>query len=82
VAQYREANLQQGLRAEYYREEEREQHEHKRLVADNLTDLDHHIQSKINASKSPRLEDALEEVWEVSKDLSLRNLKRAYGDGR
>ena len=82
VARYREGTLQQRLRGEYYRQEEREQHKHAKLVTDNLTDLDDHIQPKIDASKSPRREAALEELYEVSKDLSLRNLKRAYGDGR
>jgi hypothetical protein len=82
LARYREATLQQRLRGDYYRQQEQEQHEHATLVAEDLTDLDDHIQSKLNASKSPRREAALERVYEVATDMSLRNLKRAYGDGR
>ncbi len=76
-ARFREATLEQRLSAEYYREEERNRHEHTLLVADNLADLDDHIESKIAARKSPRREDALEELYADTK-----NLRRCRGCAR
>jgi hypothetical protein len=80
-ARIRDDAEEQELHARHYRREQRNLHRQVQVVGEGLTELNADFQSKINASDSPRLEDALEELWEETKDLSRGILRRGYGNG-
>jgi hypothetical protein len=79
VATIRERNLEQEGLADHYVGRQRDLGRQAQVVVDGLTDLNADIRSKLAADDSPKLEDALEEVYETTKNLSLHMLKEAYG---
>jgi hypothetical protein len=80
-ARIREDAEAQELHARHYRREQRNLGRQVRLLGDELTELSADFQDKIDTSDSPRLEDALEKLFEETKNLSIGMLRRGYGNG-
>jgi hypothetical protein len=80
-AQYQEGALLEKLRGTLWQIREESRHKHAGLVADNLTALNDHIQSLIDTHDSPRLEDALEELFAASRTRAIGMYRGAYRDG-
>jgi hypothetical protein len=73
--------LEQELHARHYQRRQKNLGRQSRLAVDELTALNADIDQKITANDSPRLEDALEDLFSKTKDLSLGIIEDGYGRG-
>jgi hypothetical protein len=79
--EYQERALRQEGDALLSQQEQRNLGRQARLIADELTELNADFQSKIDANDSPRLEEALEQLFAGTKALSFRTLGAGFGNG-